>query len=176
MLLKSQGIPLASLRREKIATVDMDGARKPIDRIDDGMNDVSAQRFSVHCAKGLCTGGLDLVGASFHPPPKHIVLPARINADDGPHSMIVRHDHHSGCPDDIDDGERIRMKKLPNSGALRFPQPFEDCCWIRNSAGEYFTNCFVCRILCKRLAAISNKPLRIEHEHLHRTEKGEERT
>src|SRR4029077_21100899 len=61
MLLKRQGIPLTSLSREKIAAIEMDGASKLIDRIDDGMNDVRAQRLSVHCTKGLRTRSLDLV-------------------------------------------------------------------------------------------------------------------
>src|SRR5688572_17050912 len=110
MLLKRHRVPLASFSGKKIAAVDMYGARKLIDRIDYGMDDVIAQRFSVPRAQSPCAGGLDFVWGSFHAPPKDIVLPARVNADHGPHSMIVRHDHHSRRPNYVDDGERIRMK------------------------------------------------------------------
>jgi hypothetical protein len=44
-------VPLASFRSEKIAAIDVNGACKLIDRIDDGMNDVSAQRLGIPCAK-----------------------------------------------------------------------------------------------------------------------------
>src|SRR6476620_131570 len=72
---------------------------------------------------------------SFHAPPKHIVLPARVNADDGPHSMIVRHDHHHRRPNHVDDGEHIRLKELFDSSALGLAQFFEDCRRIAYRAG-----------------------------------------
>src|SRR4029453_2346251 len=72
---------------------------------------------------------------ALHAPPKHVVLPTCVNADDGPHSMVVRHDHHSGRPNYVDDGECIRMKKFLDSGALRLPQSFEDCRRIGDRTG-----------------------------------------
>src|SRR5262245_24721979 len=104
MLLKRHRVPLASFSGEKIAAVDVYGACKLINRIDNGVDDVSAQWFSVHRAQSLRASCLDFVWRSFHAPPKHIVLPARVNAYDGPHSVIVRHDHHSMCPNHVDDG------------------------------------------------------------------------
>src|SRR5262249_53248344 len=78
---------------------------------------------------------LDFVWRSFHAPPKHIVLPARVNTDDGPHSMIVGHDHHSWRPNHFDDGERIRMKEFLDFSALGLPtaNPAAPCpLWVKS--------------------------------------------
>ena len=76
MLLKRHRVPLASLGGEKIAAIDVYGACKLIDRIDNGMDDVRAQRLSIHRAQSFRAGCLDFVWRSFHAPPKHIVFPA----------------------------------------------------------------------------------------------------
>src|SRR5262245_36833579 len=171
MLLKRHRVPLASFSGEKIATIDVYGARKLIDRIDNGMDDVSAQRLSVHRAQGLRASCLDFVWRSFHAPPKHIVLPARVNTDDGPHSMIVGHDHHSWRPNHFDDGERIRMKEFLDFSALGLSQSFEDCRLIGHRASEHHTDCFESRILRKRRSAVSNKPFCLKHQDLHRSKR-----
>src|SRR6478609_11763755 len=173
MLFKRHRVPLASFSGKKISAIDVYGACKPIDRIDNGMDDISTQRLGVCRAQSLCASGLDFVWRSFHAPPKHIVLPARIDADDGPHSMIVRHDHHPRRPNHVDDGEHIRMKELFDSSALGLSQSFEDCRRVGHRAGQHLTDCFVSWILGKRRAAVSNKPFCLKHEDLHRRE-GEE--
>src|SRR5262245_40660894 len=135
MLLKRHRVPLASFSGEKIAAIDVYGACKLIDRIDNGMDDVSAQRLSVHRAQGLRASCLDFVWRSFHAPPKHIVLPARVNTDDGTHSMIVGHDHQFWRSIHSEDGERTLMKEFLDFSALGLSQSFEHCHRIGHRAG-----------------------------------------
>src|SRR6516164_9093959 len=134
------------------------------------MNDVSAQRLGIRFTKRLGADSFDLVWHSFQTSPEHIVFPARVNPDHSPHSMIVWHDHHSRCPNHVEDGERIRVKDFLDFSTLRLAQSFEDRRWIGYSAGWYFTHCFVGWIFGKGRAAVSNKPFRLEHDDLHRIE------
>src|SRR4029079_8498729 len=97
---------------------------------------ISAPRGSASVAhRAFAPAGLDFVWDSFAAPPNRMFLPARIDADDGPHSMIVRHDHHPRRPNHVDDGEHIRLKELFDSSALGLAQFFEDCRRIAYRAG-----------------------------------------
>src|SRR5262249_36034190 len=133
------------------------------------MNDVSAQRFGIHLAKRLGANSFDLVWHSFQASPEHIVFPTCVNPDDSPHSMIVWHDHHSRCPNHVEDGERIRVKEFLDFSTLRLAQSFEDRRWSGNGTGKTFTPSFLIWFLGKARAAISNKSLCLEHGDLHRT-------
>ena len=60
--------------------------------------------------------------------PENILLTPAINADDRPHVMVMRHDHHMRTPDYVQDAQFIGSVKLPDSGALWLAGCIEQGC------------------------------------------------
>src|SRR5262249_107037 len=135
MFEKAHRIPFTALCREKIAAIYVDGAGKFVDGINDGMDDVGTQRLSIRFAKRLGAGCLNFVWRSFYSSPEHIVFASSVDTDHSPHSMIMRHDHHSGCPNHVEDGERSRVKDFLDFSTVRLAQSFEDRRWIGYGTG-----------------------------------------
>ena len=100
------------------------------------MNDVVAQWFCVANAQRSCARGLNLAAAIGQSPPKHVVLSPAVDADHGPHLMIVGHDCHHGSLDDIEDREIRRVIELLNFGSLRLANPFENRIRVRYGARD----------------------------------------
>src|SRR6516164_3861878 len=67
------------------------------------MNDVVSERLCILLAKRSRTRRFNL--ATREPPPKDIVLAARVYADNGPHLVVVGRDCHPRSPDDIENSE-----------------------------------------------------------------------
>src|SRR6516162_5360381 len=137
MLKQGHRVPLAPLGAEKVSAIDVDGTSQPIDRVKNRMDNIGTQRFSVPLAQCFGTNRLDLVRRLPNTPPEDVVLPARIDTDDGPHAMIVGHYRHHRCPNDIEYGQRRRMKQRTDFSTLRLAQSLEDSCGMRYRAGQY---------------------------------------
>src|SRR5258708_35916334 len=105
------------------------------------MNDVRTERRGVPLAKRLRASGFNPVRLAWDASPEDIVLPARVNANHGPHAMIVRHHHHAWRPHHIEDCKRIRMEELADFSTLRLTEPTQDRGWPGHRAGNYLTNC-----------------------------------
>src|SRR5437867_1159308 len=79
-------IPLFARHTEEVATVNMNGAGQTPDRVRHGMNDIVAQGNGVAFAQRLGAGRLDsAIGLARQPTPEDVVLPSRIDTNDGPH-------------------------------------------------------------------------------------------
>src|SRR6516164_11606200 len=85
---------------------------------------VRSKRLCIFFAKRSRTRRLDL--AIRKPTPKNVVLAARVNANDGPHFVVVGPDRHSWPPDDIENGEVTRMIDFLHTRALRLAYSFKD--------------------------------------------------
>src|SRR5262245_54356996 len=109
------------------------------------MNDVVSERLRILLAKRSRARRFDL--AAREPPPKDIVLAARVYADHGPHLMVVGRDEHPRSPDDIENSEIGRVVDFLYSRALRLTQPFENGPRIGNRASDDLANGFVRFIL-----------------------------
>src|SRR5258708_22618164 len=107
------------------------------------MNDVRTEWRGVPLAKRLRASGFNPVRFAWDASPEDIVLSARVNANHGPHAMIVRHHHHAWRPHHIEDCKGIRMEELADFSALRLTEPAEDRRWLRRRARKDLTNCFV---------------------------------
>ena len=46
VLIERQRVPFAPFGTEEVAAIDVDGAGEPIDRVENGMNDIGAQGLS----------------------------------------------------------------------------------------------------------------------------------
>src|SRR5215469_4385857 len=125
------------------------------------MNDVVSERLRVLLAKRSRTRRFNL--ATREPPPKDIVLAARVYADNGPHLVVVGRDCHPRSPDDIENSEIARVVDFLYSGALRLAQPFENGPRVRNCASDNLANGFVCCILNQRGTAVGDKLVQIKH-------------
>src|SRR5499425_1956539 len=118
LLQQSLWIPLAPRHIKEIAPVDVNGARQAPDGIGHGVDNVAAERQSVALPDGLGAGCLDLTARSVRqPPPQDVVLAARVDPDDGPHVVIVRHHGHARAPYHVEDREigTPRLAKGPQN-------------------------------------------------------------
>src|SRR4029079_18269582 len=104
MLIKRHRVPFATFGGEEITAIDMDGSGQAVDRVDHRMNDVGAKRYGILFAKRSCARRFDSSWRLGDAPPEYVVLATRIDADDGPHLVIVGHHHHAGCPHHVYDG------------------------------------------------------------------------
>ena len=142
----------------------MDGAGEARDRVCDGVNDVASERLGVLLAQRLRAGG-------FHPAscilrqsaPEDVVLAAGVQADDGPHAVVVRQDRHVRRPDDVEDGQLGRVVDLLDAGLGRRAEALQDRCGIADRTGDDFSNRFVRGIGRERCAAIGDELVSIEH-------------
>src|SRR5262249_17354151 len=135
MFEKAHRIPFTALCREKIAAIYVDGAGKFVDGINDGMDDVGTQRLSIHFAKRLGAGCLDLVWRLLYSSPEHIVFASSVDTDHSPHSMIMRHDHHPRCPYHIEHRACVLMKAFLDFSTLRLTQSVQDRSWVGYRTG-----------------------------------------
>src|SRR5215510_1743859 len=92
LLYEGLRIPLAARRRKKVPTVDVDGSRDLIERVRHGMDDRRPERNRFFCAEIL--GSVPLETALRAAAKKNVLFAASIDADDGPHAMIVGLEHH----------------------------------------------------------------------------------
>src|SRR5262245_47746834 len=84
-------IPLTVCCREEVAAIHVNRARQPTDGIDDGVDDVGTKRHRLPLTECFGSGGLDATsGIKRWPSPEDVVLAARVDADDGPHPMVMR--------------------------------------------------------------------------------------
>src|SRR5262245_51179474 len=125
------------------------------------MNDVVSERLRIPLAKRSRTRRFNL--ATREPPPKDIVLAARVYADNGPHLVVVGRDCHPRSPDDIENSEIARVVDFLYSGALRLAQPFANGPRVRNCASYNLANGFVRCILNQRGTAVGDKLVQVKH-------------
>src|SRR5215469_7703824 len=125
------------------------------------MNDVVSERLRVLLAKRSRTRRFNL--ATREPPPKDIVLAARVYADNSPHLVVVGRDCHPRSPDDIENSETARVVDFLYSGALRLAQPFENGPRVRNCASDNLANGFVRCVLNQRGTAVGDKLVYVKH-------------
>jgi hypothetical protein len=77
------GVPHTALGGEKIAVIDMNGAADFAQRINHGMNDVTAQNGHVTTSKRFLARSLNLPGGRIgDAPPEHVVFTPAIHPDD----------------------------------------------------------------------------------------------
>src|SRR6516164_2650713 len=125
------------------------------------MNDVVSERLRIILAKRSRTRRFNL--ATREPPPKDIVLAARVYADNGPHLVVVGRDCHPRSPHDIENSEIARVVDFLYSRALRLAYTFENGARVRNCASDNLANRFVCCILNQRGTAVGDKLVQIKH-------------
>src|SRR6516164_10516758 len=125
------------------------------------MNDVVSERLRILLAKRSRTRRFNL--ATREPPPKDIVLAARVYADNGPHLVVVGRDCHPRSPHDIENSEIARVVDFLYSRALRLAYTFENGARVRNCASDNLANRFVCCILNQRGTAVGDKLVQIKH-------------
>src|SRR5215472_955837 len=125
------------------------------------MNDVVSERLCILLAKRSRTRRFNL--ATREPPPKDIVLAARVYADNGPHLVVVGRDCHPRSPHDIENSEIAGVVDFLYSGALRLAYPFENGPRVRNCASDNLANGFVRCILNKRGTAVGDKMVQVKH-------------
>jgi hypothetical protein len=92
-----------------------------------------------------------------------VVLAAGVDADHGPHQMIVRHDRHARPPDDVEDRQIRSVIELLHLGPPRLAKPGDDAGRIGNRPRDDFAHRFVGRVFAHRGAAILDKAIEIEH-------------
>src|SRR5215472_6828110 len=125
------------------------------------MNDVVSERLCILLAKRSRTRRFNL--ATREPPPKDIVLAARVYADNGPHLVVVGRDCHPRSPHDIENSEIAGVVDFLYSGALRLAYPFENGPRVRNCASDNLANGFVRCILNQRGTAVGDKLVQVKH-------------
>src|SRR4051794_25448030 len=91
VLLKRLGVPFTARGGKKISAINVDRGRNLIERIRDSMDNRRAERSRVLCMQVLCSV---LFQAMLGTAVKRILLETSIDADDGPHAMIVGFDLH----------------------------------------------------------------------------------
>src|SRR6266487_5976614 len=98
------GVPFAARYREEVTPVHVNCPGQALDRIDHRMDDVMSQRYRVPFAERFCAGGLNAtIGHSRWPAPENVVFAASVNADDGPHPVVVWQLTHPRSPDEVED-------------------------------------------------------------------------
>ena len=106
LLRQCRRIPLTSWGSHEISPVDVDGARiRRPGRVVDRMDDVVTQQNHSAIGKLLTSRRDDGVAVSAV---KGVVFTAAVNADSGPHTVIVREEGHQRGPDDVEDCEILR--------------------------------------------------------------------
>src|SRR4029077_7203994 len=109
------------------AAVDVNGASEARDWIRDGVDDVVAEWLSVFFAEGAGAGGFESSGwTAGDAAPDDVVFAAGVNADDGPHLVIVGEEGHVGTPDYVEDGEGVGAEESLNAGAGGLAESFQD--------------------------------------------------
>jgi len=157
-------IPFAAARGEKIAAVDVNGAGETGNRICDGMNDVLSERLGVFFAEGAGSGGFEFAGGGTgNATPEDVVFAAGVNADDGPHLVIVGEERHVGAPDDVEDGEEGRAEESLDAGAGRFAEGFQDGGGIGDGTSGDIPNEVLVGVLLESRAAIADEGIQFEH-------------
>jgi len=106
---------------------------------------------------------LHLTAFAFDSPPEDVVLAAGVDADHSPHPMIVRQQHHSGGPDDVQDrqigGAMQRLELRP----LRLSDRAQDRAGLADGARHHLPHRRVGVISAERGPAVLYEALRIEH-------------
>ena len=158
------GVPFAAPGGEKIAAVHMDGTGETGNRIGDGVNDVVAERLGVLFAKGAGAGGFEFTRwGTGDAAPEDVVFPASVNADDGPHLVIVGEERHVRAPDDIEDGEGIGAEEGLDAGLGGFAERFEDAGGIGDGARGEIANVRKGRVLRQGGTAIVDEGIQFKH-------------
>ena len=97
------------------------------------------KRLGVTHAQGACASRLNsTVRIALDAPPEDVVLPAGVQANHRPHSMVVGHDRHCRGPDHVEDCQIRRVIKLLELGTLRFAQSPQNAGRIGYCAGDNF--------------------------------------
>jgi len=117
---KGFGVPFAAAGGEEIAAVDVNGAGEARDRICDGVDDVVAEGLGVFFAEGAGAGGFEFAcGGAGNAAPEYVVFAAGVDADDGPHLMVVGEERHVGAPNYVEDGEGVGAEEGLDAGLGR---------------------------------------------------------
>src|SRR5262245_18694913 len=96
-------------RREEVASIHVNRACQPTDRIDDGVDDVGTERHCLPLTDCSGSGGLDPTsGLLRRPPPEDVVFAARVDADVSPHPMVMGLLAPLRSPDEVEDGQLRR--------------------------------------------------------------------
>src|SRR3990167_8417338 len=94
----------------------MDGPGNPFKRIWQRMDNRRSERS--HILRVQLFGSMSRQ-APLGPTEESIQLAARIDADDGPHAMIMRLEYHARPPTEVEDGQVIRFVDRINASAFR---------------------------------------------------------
>jgi hypothetical protein len=100
---------------------------------------------------------------AFDPLPEDIVLTPSVDADHGPHAVIVRRDCHAWRQDDIEDGERGRMVELLHGWALGLAKASQDEYGVGNRLSYDFADVPEGRVSRLRRQAICDEPVGVNH-------------
>ena len=134
---KAFGIPLTVCCREEVAAIHVNRAGQPTDGIDDGVDDVGAERHRLPLTERFGSSGLDPTSRiTCWPPPEDVVLAARVDADDGPHPMVMRQLAHLRSPDEVENGEFRGSIEYVNLGTARLAQGLKDLSRGGNGGGN----------------------------------------
>ena len=122
------------------------------------MNDVAAERGNVAGAERFGAGRLD---AGFGAAPVDVVLAARVNADDGIHLVIVRHQAHAWGPGEIEDGQLGGSMQRRYAGLLWFAKLSHYARAVGDGGCDHLTH----RLLAISLGsnALFNKAILVKH-------------
>src|SRR5712692_3632858 len=158
------GVPLAARDSEEVAPIHVNRAGQAPDRIDHRVNDVTPERHRVAVAQGLCACGLDpATGIIGHAAPEDVVLTAGIDADNGPHLVVMRHDSHPWPPDDVEDRELGRAVEHLGSCALRLAQDLQNLARSGDRASDDFAYGLLPHSLSAADTAVGDEPVQIKH-------------
>ena len=98
--------------------------------------------------------------------PENILLTPAINADDRPHVMVMRHDHHMRTPDYVQDAQFIGSVKLPDSGALWLAGCIEQGCRLGDGPPYDIANGFRGTVHGARGPTVGDELLKVKHFNL----------
>src|ERR1700730_3023883 len=119
----------------------MDRTGQTPNRVGHRMDDVASQGKSVAFAQRFGACALDSAPRlARQPPPQDVVLATRVDADDGPHLVVVGHDGHPWPPDDIQDREISRAVERLDLRAAWLTQRLQDRPGSLDRPGYDFTH------------------------------------
>src|SRR5580658_8345187 len=157
------GVPLAAFLPQEVPAIGVDGAAQARNGVDDGVDDVRAERATIAHAQRPCACRLDVPGGILgQPAPEDVVLTAGIDADHRPHPMIMRHDRHARPPHQVDDGQCRGIVQHVEPGALWRPQRGKHWPGIAHRAGHHLSHALMAGIGTRRSLAIGEKAIDVE--------------
>src|ERR1043166_1359044 len=96
-------------------------------------------------------------------PVEVVVLSPAIQADHGPHAVIVRVDGHARRPDDVEDCQLGGAVQGYDFRSLRHTQRTLHICPVGNGTPDYLLDGVIGGLFCERVAAVSDELLGTEH-------------